>query len=854
MYTHLTYFLAWNSSKFLIAIISQQHFTPGFKLSKVEKLSLPLKNEQFMTISYNWLLQYLPDNISTERLGKILTSIGLEVEAMEQYSLIKGGLDGLVVGEVISCEKHEGADKLKVTQVNVGSESHLQIVCGAANLAAGQKVVVATVGTTLHPTNGTDFDIKKAKIRGVESNGMLCAEDEIGLGSSHDGIMVLDNQIAVGTAVSSLYENYEDVIFEIGLTPNRMDAMSHRGVARDVMAYLNHHNKSNLCLAEPKNISIDKSLPVLVNVTIANEEKCSRYCGVSINDIQVKESPAWLKQKLQAIGVQAINNIVDITNYILHDTGQPLHAFDASRISDNLIKVQTLTSGTVFTSLDGKERKLTAEDLMICDGEDRPMCMAGVYGGMGSGVSSNTKNIFLESAWFSPITVRKSSMQHGLRTDAATRFEKGVDISKTFTVLQQAAAMIVEVCGGKIASQFIDNYPVPAEQKEIILKYHYLKKLSGKNYHGDTVKNILTALGFTIQKDAADAITVIAPLSKPDISLPADVVEEIMRIDGLDNVVIPDVISIAPSSKVENHGFKIKEKLAGYLSGMGFNEIFTNSITNSKYYLEDVLASSVKMLNNLSADLDVMRPEMLQTGLEVIAYNINRKNSSLRFFENGKTYSQQKTGYKEPEHLALFVTGSMQEQGWAQKEKAIDFYDLKSICQSILQQAGIRNVDYKIAEQDHFSSAAMLTVKEKTIGFIAEVDAKTLSQFGIKQPVFYADLYWESIISLQQKNEVKYKPIPKFPAVQRDLALVVDKDLKYEAIEQLVAKSNISFLTQTKLFDVFESDKLGANKKSMAVNFTFQHPTKTLEEQEIEQMMKKLMLGFEKELSAEIRK
>lgn len=807
-----------------------------------------------MTISYNWLLQYLPENISTERLSKILTAIGLEVEAIEQYSLIKGGLDGLVVGEVLSCEKHEGADKLKVTQVNIGTDSPLQIVCGAANVAAGQKVVVATVGTTLYPSTGDAFEIKKAKIRGVESNGMLCAEDEIGLGFSHDGIMVLNTETAVGTAVSSLYENYEDVIFEIGLTPNRMDAMSHRGVARDVIAYLNHHDKAKLFLSESKKSVIDTDLKTLIDVQIIDAEKCKRYCAVSIAGIEVKESPAWLKNKLNAIGVHSINNIVDVTNYILHDTGQPLHAFDATAITGATIKVQTLPLGTLFTSLDGKERKLTADDLIICDGADKPLCMAGVYGGVGSGVTASTTNVFLESAWFNPATIRKSSMQHSLRTDAATRFEKGVDISKTFAVLQQAAAMIVKACGGAVVSQYTDVYPVPTEPKEVILKYHYLKKLSGKNYHSDTVKDILTALGFIIQKDAADAITVIAPLSKPDISLPADVVEEIMRIDGLDNVAIPDVISIAPSANVENLNLKAKEKIAGYLAGMGFNEIFTNSITNSKYYTGQEMTTAVKMLNSLSADLDVMRPQMLQTGLEVLAYNINRKNSNLRFFENGKTYTQDNNGYKEQEHLAIFITGSVQEKGWAQKEKAADFYDLKSICQSVLQQVGMSNISYKPSEEAHSSDVADIIVAGKKIGYLAQIDAKTLSQFGIKENVFYADLLWEEIIAIQQTKSVKYQPIPKFPAVQRDLALVVDKGLQYEAIEQLVKKSNIAYLTETKLFDVFESDKLGVNKKSMAVNFTFQHPTKTLEEQEIEQMMKKLMQGFEKELSAEIRK
>ena len=572
-----------------------------------------------MTISYNWLCEYLPEKIEPEKLSKILTGIGLEVESLEKYEAVKGGLQGLVIGEVITCEKHPDADKLKLTTVNIDTAENLHIVCGAANVVAGQKVVIATIGATVYPVNGEPLTIKKAKIRGVESQGMICAEDEIGLGESHAGIMVLPGDAKVGISASEYFQLTEDYIFEIGLTPNRIDAMSHLGVARDVCAWLSHHNKKETTVSYPfKNNFKPDNQGLQMEVVIENAEACQRYSGVSIENVTIAESPDWLQQRLKSIGLRPINNIVDITNFILHETGQPLHAFDAEAIKGKKLILKNMAEGTLFTTLDDKERKLSSEDLMICNSSE-PMCIGGVYGGIRSGVSAKTKNIFLESAWFNPADIRKTSLRHGLRTDAATRFEKGVDISNTVTVLKRAAMLIKEIASGDIASDVVDVYPVPKQKTEVALKYHYLKKLSGKNYHGDTVKNILNSLGFELLKEGDDEMRFCVPLNKPDITIAADVVEEIMRIDGLDNVEIPTMITIAPSVGMLSHEVAYTEKTAEYLAGSGFREIFTNSITNSAYYSEEVLQATVKMINNLSEELNILRPGMMETGLESIA-------------------------------------------------------------------------------------------------------------------------------------------------------------------------------------------------------------------------------------------
>ena len=815
-----------------------------------------------MTISYNWLSEYLPVKLEPEKLSKILTSIGLEVESLEQYEEVKGGMKGLVIGEVLETSKHPDADKLTLTKVNIGNGEPLQIVCGAPNVAAGQKVVVATIGTTIYPTKGESLTMKKAKIRGVESHGMICAEDEIGLGDSHAGIMVLDDAAVPGVEAADYFKPYTDWIYEIGLTPNRMDAMSHMGVARDVCAWLTHHERKETKVKSPFTNGYKTDISSLgFEVIIENTDACQRYAGATITGVTIKPSPKWMQEKLKAIGLRPINNIVDITNYILHETGQPLHAFDADEIKGKKIIVRNLPEATLFITLDEKERKLSAEDLMICNGKSEPMCIGGVFGGLHSGVSGATKTIFLESAWFNPVTIRKTSFRHGLRTDAAARFEKGVDISNGVNVLKRAIMLIKEIAGGKIAGDVIDVYPNPKPKTEVAIKNHYLKKLSGKNYHADTVKKILQGLGFEIIKEGIDELRVNVPYSKPDISLPADLVEEIMRIDGYDNVEIPTSITISPSTETMHHEVMYKEKAANFLAGAGFNEIFTNSITNSAYYNEDVLNSTVKMLNNLSAELNVMRPSMLQTGLESIAHNLNRRNNDLKFFEFGKTYSTTAPGkYNEKDHLCLYITGMKSGDSWKKENNKTDFYYLKGVAGSILKVMGITLFELSVethSELDNCLQAKMygdLSAGCCALFEIGSVKNNTLQQFDIKQAVYYADFDWQALLTASAISKLSYTEIPKLPAVQRDLSMIVDKGVKYEEVEKAALGTRINRLKAVNLFDIFESDKLGAGKKSLAVSFTFRDDEKTLTDKEIDGMMNKIMIAFEKELNAEIRK
>ena len=808
-----------------------------------------------MTISYNWLSDYLPEKIDPDKLSKILTSIGLEVESLEKYEKIKGGLKGLVVGEVITCQPHPNADKLKLTTINTGESNLLQIVCGAPNVAVGQKVIVATVGSTIYPLTGEPITLKVAKIRGVESQGMLCAEDEIGIGQGHAGILVLPKATKVGMPASEYFATYEDWIYEIGLTPNRMDAMSHMGVAKDVCAYLTHHNKKETRAKSPysNSFKVDNH-NLLIKVLVENTEDCLRYSGVSISNITIKESPQWLKDRLVAIGLRSINNIVDITNYILHETGQPLHAFDAAAITGDEIIVKNLPKGSSFTTIDEKERKLFAEDLVICNAENG-MCIAGVFGGLESGVKDSTKNIFLESACFNPISVRKTALQHGLRTDAAARFEKGVDISGTVNVLKRAALLIKEVAGGEISSDIIDIYPNPQEKVQVALKHHYLKKLSGKNYHADAVNRILTSLGFEILKEGMDELRVAVPFSKPDITLPADIVEEIVRIDGLDNIEIP--VSVHMSPAVETTGLKdaLKEKLSNYLVGQGFHEIMTNSITNSKYFSNEILDQSVKMINNLSADLDVLRPSMLETGLEAIAYNNNRKNNNLQLFEFGKTYhSKHASTYNEAEHLCLYITGDTHEDSWNEKSKQLDFFRAKGLANAISTLSGCKNISFKSLDESTGSIVLGIYANKELLGQVAEINKKRLQEFDIKQPVYFVDIAYGSLLQHVEKNKIIYTEVSKFPSVERDLSLVIDSTVSFESIEKAAKKTGIAKLKTMQLFDIFESDKIGLRKKSVGIKFIFLDEEKTLTDKETDSMIQKLIQTFESELAAEIRK
>ncbi|HTL08816.1 MAG TPA: phenylalanine--tRNA ligase subunit beta [Chitinophagaceae bacterium] len=809
-----------------------------------------------MTISYNWLSEYLPLVIEPERLSKILTSLGLEVESLEPYEELKGGLKGLLVGEVVACSQHPNADKLKITRVNLGTDQVVQIVCGAPNVAVGQKVVVAPVGSTIYPKNADPVTMKLARIRGEESYGMICAEDEIGLSDNHAGILVLPANIKAGTPAATYFQPYTDWIYEIGLTPNRMDAMSHLGVARDVCAYLTHHDKKDSRVKTPSSNSFrpdNNQLPI--TVSIENSNACQRYSGVSISGVTVKESPAWLQHKLRAIGLRPINNIVDITNFVLHETGQPLHAFDADAITGHKVIVKNLPAGTPFITLDEKERKLAAEDLMICNTVE-PMCIAGVFGGSTSGVKASTKNIFLESAWFNPIDIRKTSFRHGLRTDAAIRFEKNTDISNTVQVLKRAALLIKELAGGSISSDIVDNYPDKREKVQVQLKHHYLKKLSGKKYHQDTVKDILTGLGFEVMKEGMDDIWVAAPYSKPDIHLPADVVEEIMRIDGYDNIEIPSSITITPSVDTEGYRYIYKEKTANYLVGLGFNEIFTNSITNRAFFSEAELTDAVKMLNSLSAELNIMRPSMLETGLQSIAHNLNRRNYNLRFFEYGKTYRHAVPGpYQEREHLSLYITGQTSYDTWKAKGHHTDFYYVKGLMQQLFSSLGYTNISFTRAENAKLDYCVEINVQSMTVARFGAASKKTLALFDIKQPVWFADIFWTDVLSLlAQKETITATELPKQLPVQRDLALVVPKQMAYESLEQTVKKIKINKLQAMQLFDVFESDKLGKDKKSLAISFTFLDDEKTMTDKEIDGMMQKIMNALETELQAEIRK
>ena len=809
-----------------------------------------------MTISYNWLCEYLPEKVEPEKLSRILTSIGLEVESMEKYESIKGGLQGLVTGEVMTCEKHPDADKLKLTTVNIGTAENLQVVCGAPNVAVGQKVIVASIGTTIYPINGEPLTMKKAKIRGAESHGMICAEDEIGLGESHAGIIILPAETKVGIPAAEYFDLTEDYIFEIGLTPNRIDAMSHLGVARDVCAYLSHHNKSETSVKSPfKNNFKPDHQGLQMEVVIENANACQRYSGVAIEGVTITESPEWLQKKLKSIGLRPINNIVDITNFILHETGQPLHAFDADAITGKKVIVKNMPEATAFITLDEKERKLSSEDLIICNAEE-PMCIAGVYGGLHSGVTAKTKNIFLESAWFNPVSIRRTSIRHGLRTDAAARFEKGVDISNTVNVLKRAAVLIKEIAGGEIASDIVDVYPAPKEKKEVAISFHYLKKLSGKNYHPDAIKNILSSLGFVLLKEGADEMRFSVPYSKPDINIAADIVEEIMRIDGLDNVEIPAMITIAPSVETLSHEVAYAEKVAEYLAGSGFREIFTNSITNSAYYDDETLQTTVKMINNLSEELDILRPNILETGLESIAYNLNRKNNNLKFFEFGKTYKINETGrYAENNHLVVYVTGNTTEDGWRVKGVKTDFHFIKTILEKIIRMLGLSIDTYKqtgSAVSENYIQAIINS--NEVIAELGTVSDKKLKQFDIKQPVFYANLNWDKLLLLSNKLNIRYMEISRYPAVNRDLAIVVNKTTPFSDVEKATYSAKINKLKSINLFDIFESEKIGPGKKSMAVSFTFQDEEKTLTDKEIDAMMNKIIVSYEKELNAEIRK
>lgn len=803
-----------------------------------------------MIISHQWLLEYLPEPLPVNELSKILTSIGLEVEAVEAAESVPGGLEGLVIGEVLTCGKHPNADKLSVTTVNIGSGEPVQIVCGAPNVAAGQRVVVAPVGTTVHPTEGEPFLIKKAKIRGEESAGMICAEDEIGLGKSHAGIMVLPADAPIGMKAREYFKIPQtDHAIHIGLTPNRSDANSHIGVARDVCTYLTHHRSAKFRPTMPEAKVAGVSKKSNISVKIEATDACPRYSGVNLKNVKVGPSPEWLQQRLQTIGVRSINNVVDITNYVLNEYGQPLHAFDADKLAGSQIIVKFLPENTIFRALDDKERKLQANDLMICDANG-PVAIGGVFGGKDSGVSDATTNIFLESAYFDPTHIRRTSMHHGLRTDAATHFEKGVDINNVIPALSRAASLIAQLTGAEIASDIIDVYPAPLQATTVIVTYDYIQKLSGKDYGKNAIKEILLASGFEITNETDAQLTLNVPSNKTDVSQPADIVEEILRIDGLDNIEIPQQLNITLQKALPNDRQE-RERFAQLLCGMGFQEMVTNSIVNSKFYPERT--DLVRMINSLSSELDVMRPSLLESGLEVIQYNCNRKNQDLRLFEYGNTYTMRQTGeYNQNAQLGIWVTGNVNVAHWDQKAGAANIFYLKGIINDLLNYAGITNTVADVAEGP---AGFEITWKWKNqpLCIATNVSSKRLQEFDVKQDVFYAEIQWEQWLKAMTTTKTKYSEVPKFPAVQRDLAIILDTAVSYRQVQDITEQLKLSALRSYGLFDVFESDKLGVGKKSYALNYTFQLLDRTLTDVEIEEMMKQLMTAYKTKLSALIR-
>lgn len=769
---------------------------------------------------------------------------------MEAVETIKGGLEGLVTGEVLTCARHPNADKLSVTTVSVGGDEPLHIVCGAPNVAAGQKVIVATVGTTVYPTEGDPITIKKAKIRGEESAGMICAEDEIGLGNSHAGIMILPSDTPVGIPASKYFNlPATDHAIHIGLTPNRSDANSHIGVARDVCAYLSHHRGGEYRVVTPVSFfDIDETSSTdgwpAIKVTIEAPEACPRYTGMGISGVKVGPSPEWLQRRLAAIGVRSINNIVDITNYVLHEYGQPLHAFDADRLSGGKIIVRHMPEGTVFTALDGKERKLRSEDLMICD-ESGPVAMGGVFGGKDSGITEATTNVFLESAYFAPMSIRRTSMHHGLRTDAATHFEKAVDINNVLHALYRAAAMIAEITGGTVQPHVVDVYPTPLKTTEVSITYEHIRRLSGKHYSNEAVRNILLALGFGILGETGEMLQLSVPSNKTDVSQPADIVEEILRIDGLDNVEIPQRlnISLIKALPTDRH---IRERMAALLCGMGMQEIVTNSIVNSKYYPGN--ETLVRMINSLSADLDCMRPSLLEGALEVTAYNCNRKSTDLALFEFGNVYARINDKYEQYPRLSLLVTGNAHAQQWQYKAQPADIYYLKGLVSNMLAASGITGV-----ATSYDGDTIVWKWKNREMCRMMQVPKDKRTAFEIKQEVYYAEIHWDAWSAATAAVRTKYAEVPKFPAVQRDLAIVLDEQVSYQQVQDVTAQLKLAELRTYGLFDVFASEKLGAGKKSYALNYTFQLQDRTLTDAETEQLMRKLADAYKNKLNAVIR-
>ena len=803
-----------------------------------------------MNISFNWLSEFLKIDLSIEEVSNILTDIGLEVEGIENYEQYKGGLDGLVVGEVVYCEQHPNADRLSLTKVNIGEDTNLQIVCGAPNVQLNQKVVIATVGTTLYPLNGDKFKITKSKIRGEISQGMICAEDEIGVGNSHDGIIVLDSKVKVGTKVSTIYENYSDKVFNIGLTPNRSDAMSHLGVARDLRAALMHKGfKNELITPSVSSFNIN-SRTQKINIDIENPKICPRFTGVCIDDINVKESPNWLKNRLKSIGLSPLNNVVDITNYVLHEIGQPLHAYDFDKIATKSINVKTLKQGTEFTSLDGELRKLLKTDLMICD-SDTPMCIAGVFGGQDHGITSETKSIFLESAYFDPISIRKTAKHHGINSDASFRFERGICIDSVDYALKRAAILICELCDGNISSDIIDEFAKKPDEVSILLNFDKTNKLIGQEIPREEIKSILTSLDFKINNITETGVGITVPFYRHDVTRECDVIEEILRIYGYNKIKLSNKLSIPIIQEGYNNSYQIENLIAKLLTPFGFNEIMNNSLTGNK--LNVIERNSVNIINSISLDISQLRTSLLESSLKTLEFNLNRKNKNNKFFEFGKIYEFINSETVESRRLSIMFASDLFHNSWNNKNANSDFYIIKNIVLNILSRLSI-NSSEKIINHNAFNNTLGLYNKKNIIALIGDVKTEYLNEFNIKNKVYYASLDIDCILELVNNNFIKYTKLSKFPQVKRELNFLLEKEIQYISIEDYILnESNIKNLFQMTLSDVYQSDKLPDGKKSYTLNFTLLDQLKTLSEKEISLTMNKIQTKIESKFRAILR-
>lgn len=809
-----------------------------------------------MRISYNWLKQFIKIDWKSDETAALLTDLGLEVEVVEAFESVTGGLKGIIVGHVLTCEKHPDADKLKITTVDLGDgNAPVQIVCGANNVAAGQKVPVATIGTKLYDKDGNTFEIKKGNIRGQESHGMICAEDEIGLGNNHDGIMVLANDLNPGTPLSKVFDIEVDEVFEIGLTPNRADAMSHMGVARDLKAGLLQSNvTTEFITPSVSKFKVDKRT-LKIDVSVEDAKLAPRYAGVTISGITIKPSPNWLQNRLKAIGLTPKNNIVDVTNYVLHELGQPLHAFDANKISGNKIIVKTVAAGTKFTTLDGIERTLHEDDLMICD-ESGPICMAGVFGGANSGVTETTVNIFLESAYFNSVAIRKTAKRHTLSTDASFRFERGIDPDITVYALKRAALLIQEVAGGEITSDLIDIYPKKIEDFNVFLSFEKVNNLIGEALKKETIKNILASLDIKISSISDTGLGLNIPPYRVDVQREVDVIEEILRVFGYNNIKIPNKINASVSNSSRTEEFKIQNIIANQLCSLGFNEMMANSLTTSNYiaYSEQSDANeTVTMLNPLSNDLSVMRQSMLFSALEAVSYNINRRNSDLKLFEFGKTYHYIEGNYTERKHLTVTMSGNATSENWNIAQKPSDFFLFKGHISAILSKL---NIDTKVktipVSHDVFAEGMGYAIGNEVIAEFGNIKKSVLKHFDIKQDVFFADVNWDAI-QKYISNKIKLVDIPKFPEVKRDLALLVNQSVTFEQLYQAAKQSEKVLLKNINLFDVYEGKNLPEGKKSYALSFVLQDTANTLTDVQIDAIMNKLQHTFETKFEAVLR-